>query len=143
MKLAIFGSRTLYDDRVKNIILTEIEKFNPSEIVTSAIIEGVCKMARDICQKNAIPLKLHFINPKYAQGKYDHRSKAVLNDCDFVIIIHDGISKGTTNELNIAIKMNIPYEYYKLKKEVNTNVSQNIINQCKYVKDYEPRTIIL
>ena len=65
MKLSIHGSRTLKDERVKIIILEAIDKYKPDAIVTHAEPGGVCKVARDLCQEKAIPLKLHFLNFKY------------------------------------------------------------------------------
>jgi hypothetical protein len=40
---------------------------------------------------------------------------AVFLDCDRTILIHDGISKGTSNELKVAQKMGIPYRYELLE----------------------------
>jgi uncharacterized phage-like protein YoqJ len=42
------------------------------------------------------------------------RSKAILEHADFVVLIHDGKSKGTSNELKMIEKMGIPYKYYQL-----------------------------
>jgi hypothetical protein len=115
MKLCIFGSRTLYDERVKILILETILKFNPELIITSAEPEGVCQMGRDIAKERAIPLKLHFLNFKYLRGAFEHRSIDILKEVDFVLFIHDGKSKGTLNEKKLADKMKIPYQYEVLE----------------------------
>jgi hypothetical protein len=104
-RLSFHGSRTLKDERVRIIILEEIEKHQPTTIVTHAEPEGVCEMARKICREKAIPLKLHFLNFKYLRGAFEHRSKDILNDSDYSIFIHDGNSKGTSNEIRLAQKM--------------------------------------
>ena len=112
MKLSFHGSRTLKDERVRIIILEEIKKHNPDVVVTHAEPEGVCEMARKICREKAIPLKLHFLNFKYLRGAFEHRSKAVLLDSDYAIFIHDGHSKGTSNEQKLADKMGISSTYH-------------------------------
>jgi len=96
--------------------MEEIIKHEVTEIVTHGEPEGVCKVARDLCREKAIPLKLHFLNFKYLRGAFEHRSIAVLKDANRAIFIHDGISKGTSNEMKLAKKMNLPYTYHHLEK---------------------------
>ena len=115
MALGIHGSRTLTDERVKIIILEEIEKHRPTMIVTHAEPEGVCEVARKTCKEMAIPLKVHFLNFKYLRGAFEHRSKDVILDSDHSIFIHDGRSKGTNNELKLAQKGGQPYTLYTLE----------------------------
>lgn len=114
MRLSIHGSRTLNDERVRIIILEEIEKHDPAVIVTHAEPEGVCEAAKNICKEKAIPLKLHFLNFRYLRGAFEHRSKAVLKDADYAIFIHDGKSKGTSNEIKLAEKMGVPHTVHVL-----------------------------
>lgn len=45
MKLAVFGSRTLKDDRVKMLIYDEIERTGADTIVTTQEPLGVCTVA--------------------------------------------------------------------------------------------------
>ena len=116
MKLSVHGSRTLSDERVKILLMEEIEAHGITEIVTHAEPDGVCKVARNLCREKAIPLKLHFLNFKYLRGAFEHRSKDVLKDGDRAIFIHDGKSKGTANELKLAEKMNVAYTYHELEK---------------------------
>lgn len=114
-RLSFHGSRSLKDERVRIIILEEIEKHKPTTIVTHAEPGGVCELVRNICKEYAIPLKLHFLNFKFLRGAFEHRSKDVLTDCDHSIFIHDGISKGCSNEILLAKKMKLQYTYYKLE----------------------------
>jgi len=116
MKLSVHGSRTLNDERVKIIIMEEIEKFGVTEIVTHGEPGGVCEVARNLCKEKAIPLKLHFLNFKFLRGAFEHRSKSVLFDSDRAVFIHDGKSKGTSNEVKLAKKLSVPYEYHELKE---------------------------
>lgn len=111
MKLAIFGSRTICDDDAKEELRQLIKEANPTAIVTAAQPEGVCALARELAQELVLPLHLHFLDPHRAQGMHEWRSVAVYNDCDHVILMHDGESRGTQNELKLAIKMSVPYAY--------------------------------
>jgi hypothetical protein len=112
--LSFHGSRTLNDERVRIIVLEEIERHRPTTVVTHAEPEGVCEVVRTICREKAIPLKVHFLNFKYLRGAFERRSKDVLNDCDYCVFIHDGRSKGTLNERRLAEKMEHPHSYYQL-----------------------------
>jgi hypothetical protein len=113
-RMSVHGSRTLKDERVKILIMEMIKKHNIGLIVTHGEPEGVCGMARALCKEHAIPLKLHFLNFKFLRGAFEHRSKAVLRDADLALFIHDGKSRGTSNEVKLAIKMGIPHEFYQL-----------------------------
>ena len=44
-------------------------------------------------------------------GMHEQRSLEVIADVDYLIFIHDGVSKGTINELNLYKKTNKPYHY--------------------------------
>ncbi len=114
-RLAFCGSRPLKCQKTKDLILREIENHQASTIITHGEPDGVCRKAIEVSRQNGYALKLHHLKPKkHAAGKYEHRSIAVLNDCDFCVFLHDGKSKGTRNELELAQKMGIPYSYYVL-----------------------------
>jgi hypothetical protein len=115
LRLGFHGSRTLHDERVKIIILEEIEKHAPTTIVTHAEPEGVCEIVRSVCKEKAIPLCVHFLNFKYLRGAFEHRSKDVLKDSDYSIFIHDGRSKGTSNELKLVQGMNKKYTLHTME----------------------------
>jgi len=115
--LAFQGSRILDSQKVIEIIKMEIEKHNPEYVITSGEASGVCEKTREYCKRNGIPLKLHFLQKKYARGIYHHRSIAVIKESSFCVFIHDGKSKGTQNEIEIAKKLNKPMSYHKVKDE--------------------------
>lgn len=115
LQISFHGSRTLSDERVRIIILEEIEKHKPATIVTHGEPGGVCEMTRKICKEYAFPLKLHFLNFKYLRGAFHNRSISVLQDSNYAIFVHDGKSKGTSNELKLAKKMKIPYTFHELE----------------------------
>ena len=114
-RLSVHGSRTLEDERVKILLLDEIEKHDIGVIVTHAEPGGVCKVARRLAKEYAIPLKLHFLNFRYRAGAFEHTSKAVLQDAERGIFIHDGESKGTMNEYKLCKKMNLPGTLHTLQ----------------------------
>ena len=114
-RLSVHGSRTLKDERVKIILLEEIAKHKPTTLVTHAEPGGVCGVARGLARELAIPLKVHFLNFKYLRGAFEHRSRDIMNDSDHGVFIHDGKSKGTSNELKMAKKMKIPLTQYEVE----------------------------
>jgi hypothetical protein len=127
MKLAIFGSRSIKDSRVKIEIadfLNEHPEF--STLITTQEPKGVCALAQVYAKENAIPLELHFLNiKKYARGAFEHRSDEVIKSADFIILIHDGESQGTENELARVKKFNKPYKYIKLEKTTELEREEN------------------
>ena len=114
--LSFHGSRILDSQKIYDKIGEEIEKHNPDYVVTHGEASGVCALTREYCKRNGISLKLHFLNvKKHAQGAYAYRSVNVIKECDYCIFIHDGESKGTLNELELAKKLKKPYSYYEIK----------------------------
>ncbi|WP_028575045.1 hypothetical protein [Desulfonatronovibrio hydrogenovorans] len=114
MKLSVHGSRTLKDERVEILLREEIQRYGITHIVTHAEPEGVCGVVRELCKTLAMPLTLHFLNFKHLRGAFEHRSKAVLKGGDRAIFIHDGVSRGTSNELALARKMDMKFTYHQI-----------------------------
>ena len=111
MKLGIFGSRTLKDDRVKMLVLDEIDKTGADTIVTTQEPLGVCTVAQNVAKESHCILELHFLDFKYRTGAYEHRSDNVIKSADKILLIHDGSSKGTLNELERVKHFKKPYRY--------------------------------
>ncbi len=129
MKLTFFGTRTLIDNRILKIIEKQINLLNPDIIITAGDAKGVCAMSILMAKKYSIPTKLYWLNrKKYGRGMYDRRSKEILKDSDFVIFIHDGKSKGTKNEIELAKMMKIKYKYFKIKENEYNITSFNMDN---------------
>ena len=127
MKLGIFGSRTIKDSRVK-IEIAQFLKENKGydTIVTTQEPKGVCSLAQVYAKETAMILELHFLNiKKRAAGAFHHRSIAVIKESDHILLIHDGESKGTLNELELTQKHNVPYTYIKLSKTSDLEVSED------------------
>ena len=113
--LGILGSRSLSDERVKIIILEAIDKYKPEILCTAAEPGGVCEVARDIARASGANLLLCHLNFRYLRGAFARRTDECYKYMEHVIFIHDGVSQGCANEKALAIKKNIPYDYYKLE----------------------------
>ena len=128
--LGIFGSRSLNDERVKILILDAIAQWQPAYLVTTQEPQGVCEVAQRVAKETAIPLILHFLNFRYLRGAFEHRSKEVVKECSHFLLIHDGVSKGTANELKLVKKSGKPYLYEILEvtpyqRSVGFNIKQD------------------
>jgi len=122
-KMSVHGSRTLEDERVKIILLDEIEKNGITHLVTHGEPGGVCEIARKLSRELPLPITLPWLNFKYRRGAFEWRSKAVLKDADFAVFIHDGKSKGCSNEMVLAKKLKVKSSCYQLNpSEFKTSV---------------------
>ena len=109
--LGIFGSRSLGDDRVKNIILEALRRGNFTKLIVCLEPAGVSAVARSIAPEFGYPLQLHCLNLKYLRGAFEQRSREVIALSDEFLIIHDGKSKGTINEKVLCEKSGKPIQY--------------------------------
>ena len=126
MKLGVFGSRTISDNRVKMEIAEYIQQNNGYDtIVTAQEPKGVCQLAQIYAKENSMILELHFLNIKsYAKGAFEHRSDNVIKSSDFMLFIHDGESKGTKNELERAKKFKKAYKYVQIDQTTELENSE-------------------
>tara|TARA_R110001632_G_C11149437_1_gene397202 strand:- start:75 stop:575 length:501 start_codon:yes stop_codon:yes gene_type:complete len=130
LKIGVFGSRTLKDERVLTIILEQIQKVNATKILTCQEPQGVSEVAQKVCKAYGYPLQLHFLNMQYLRGAFEQRSKEIVAEADYFIILHDGISKGTANEKKLVEKSKKPYHYEilepsKFERSVGFNVKKD------------------
>jgi hypothetical protein len=117
-KVGIFGSRSLKDERVKTIILEKIKELNATLILTCQEPQGVSEVAQRVCKNYGYPLQLHFLNMQYLRGAFEQRSKEIIAEADYFIILHDGESKGTANEKKLVEKSGKPFYYEVLEKSL-------------------------
>lgn len=113
--LAVFGSRTLADERVRVLLIEEIQRTGADWITTAAEPQGVCEIARELAAKLALPLLLHHLDEYRRRGMWDHRSKATLRTATSAILIWDGECKGTSNDLQLCQKWGLPYKLERLE----------------------------
>jgi hypothetical protein len=139
MKLAFQGSRSLKkkEEEVLKIIDIEMNKYNPEMVITSGEPDGVCRLAQLYCKRNGITLKLYHLNcKKYAKGAFRNRSISIIKEADHIIIIHDGKSKGTRNELDLIKRFGKPFTYYLIEiPKYNTviDIEQYNIGEIKEI----------
>lgn len=114
-RLGVFGSRSLKDARVLDIISRVVDERNAWLIVTAAEPSGVCTLAQEWCRKHRFPLQVHFLQKdKYARGMWERRSDHVIANSDLVLLIHDGVSRGTHNEMLRTMHFHVPYVYERV-----------------------------
>ena len=113
--LGFFGTRYLDDDIYYRLIAAEVAKHKPQYIVTSGETEGISMLARRYARKEAIPLKLYFLDRAHGRGQHSQRSRSITEEATHIIIIHDGQSAGTANEFALVKKIGKPYTYHLAK----------------------------
>lgn len=117
VRLGVFGSRSLRDGRVFDIISRVVAERNAWLIVTAAEPAGVCTLAQEWCREHHFPLQIHFLQKdKYARGMWERRSDHVIANSDLVLLIHDGKSRGTHNEMLRTMHFHVPYVYERMPR---------------------------
>lgn len=115
--LGCFGTRYFDGDRIYRLIAEEVQRHQPEYIVTSGESEGVSMLARRYARQEGMPLKLYFLNRQHGRGQHNERSRSIVREATHLVIIHDGQSTGTANELAITKKFNKPYTYHLIQPD--------------------------
>jgi len=116
-RLSFHGSRTLSLKQCKPVVLASFERHLPETVVTHGEPEGPCRFAQQLARENGIALKLHHLQHWRQKGQFYWRSRSVLEDSEHAIFLHDGISQGTANELQMAKQMGVAYTYFCLDEK--------------------------
>lgn len=117
-RLGVFGSRSLTDGRVFDLIHKHAVELNAVLIVTAKEPHGVCQIAQLYAQKTKIALQVHFLQgDKYARGMWEHRSDHVIANSDIILLVHDGESRGTYNEMQRTMFFKKPYLYERIPQD--------------------------
>jgi predicted Rossmann fold nucleotide-binding protein DprA/Smf involved in DNA uptake len=103
MKLLIVGSRS-----ISSFDLTE---YIPQEVscIISGGARGVDTLAEEYADKHR--LSKIILRPQYARygkGAPLYRNEEAVSLCDRVLVIWDGVSRGTQNTISLAKKANKP-----------------------------------
>ena len=116
-QLLFFGSRTLRGEKVTSIIHSAIVRYHPDVIATAINPKGVCAEVQLYArrQENGIKLVCYTLDKSRAQGKHEARSIKAISESCAVVFVWDGESKGTANEIEIAIKLDKPHEIIRIK----------------------------
>ena len=110
MKIAIVGSRNLKVD-ISNFVDRKII----TEIITGGA-RGIDKCAYLFAKKEKIPVKI--VSPDYEKfGKMATvlRNKKIVDLCDSLVAIWDGVSRGTKITIKFAMSSRKPITIFKIK----------------------------
>ena len=130
MRIAVFGSRSLTGAKTRQTISEYLTANGCTEIITAAEPTGVCHEAQAVARELSIPLKVYFADRKaHGKGMHHWRSVRVITDCDTVLFLHDGISKGTANEIKVAEKQNRRHTIIIQKPSVSDGDIQDAIDR--------------
>lgn len=117
-RVSFHGSRTLQMSDVEPIFKNLVTELQIETVVTHGEPTGACAHIRELCKKSGMKLMLHHLDKSKAQGMHHWRSVAVLDDSEFAVFLHDGVSSGTSNELALALKRDMHHRYYVLQDGV-------------------------
>lgn len=105
MKLAIIGSRDIKERALVENIISQVyvkSKNKIDEIITGGA-KGVDKIAEDFAKKRGIKCTIILPNYKrYQRSAPIIRNNQILQECNGVLVIWDGKSKGTEYTINKA-----------------------------------------
>lgn len=143
MKIAIIGSRTVenlaekdYDDILNKVIKFveqfPLHEFHPLTIVSGGAI-GADRMAGLIYDDIAFHMSTYYLPTEFKEflpnwdlyGKSAGfiRNKQIIDECDFVIAIWDGQSKGTAHSIKLAKEQKKDtFIFYFQQAEQNVNM---------------------
>lgn len=131
MILAVFGSRSLNSEKVLGIIEKEIITLSENNtidyIAIPGGIQGACELASEITEKLRITTKLFYYRKNEgnvnALSSINDRTDKIVQEADFFLAFHDGVSKGTMNDLKKVKKAGKPYKYIKIEQNDFDNIN--------------------
>lgn len=117
-RISYHGSRGITKSQIRDIFMDVMKRHRVETVVTHGEAGGACEAVRSLAMDEGLHLELHHLQKWRCAGAFHWRSTAVLENSEKAIFFHDGKSKGTANELKLARKMGVAYEYYLLKDGV-------------------------
>lgn len=133
-KLLVCGSRTITD---KEWVFSQIEQYwywNLACYKYPVMIEGEAKGVDSIAKEYAIVSEWEIESyaadwKKYGKSAGFIRNEIMVKACDECLILWDGTSKGTANDIDLCKKYNKPYKVLIYNSDIKENYA------TKYVKD--------
>ncbi len=110
MKLLIVGSRSIREFDLEGYVPPE------TEMIISGGAEGVDTLAEQYADRRRISKMI--LRPqyeKYGRGAPLKRNDAMVDECDRVLVIWDGVSKGTHHTIEYAKRKQKPIEVICIK----------------------------
>lgn len=99
-KLAIIGSRN-----ITNVNLAEMLPFKP-DVIVSGGAKGIDSLAKEYALSHNIALEEYKPDYKrYGRGAPLKRNHLIIENCDEVLAVWDGVSKGTAYTIKVARDM--------------------------------------
>ena len=121
MKLAIIGSRNVNISRDRFASLTDDlmpKEMGETEVIISGGAEGVDRLAAWYAHYKHYKLTEYRPNyPIFGRRAPLIRNDSIVAEADFVIAFWDGVSCGTLNAINTAIRMSKPLLVYYIKSD--------------------------
>lgn len=115
IRLCVCGSRTITNI---DFIFSEIKKYchenkwtNHSFTLVEGGASGVDQIARQFAQKYKMPVdEIKADWNSYGKVAGVIRNRKMIESCDFVLIVWDGFSRGTKNDIEICQKLGKNYK---------------------------------
>ncbi len=115
MKLMVCGSRSITDSswvfQQIDALLTEKQVSLDDLIIVDGGAKGVDTYAAHWANSKNVPIEWHRPDwARYGRGAGIVRNKQMVEACDFCLILWDGVSKGTKNDIDLCKKIGKPYK---------------------------------
>lgn len=122
MKICVLGSRSITNYKLVERVIRD-SGFEITELVSGKCPKGVDHLGEIWATKHNIPIKYFPADwDKFGRSAGMLRNSQLIEYSDAVIIIHDGVSKGTKDSWTKAKKKGIPIYY------INTSIKHPLFN---------------
>lgn len=134
MKVAIVGSRSINNEDLVINFIKEIHDFDPIyDKIVSGGARGVDTIAEKFAKENNIRTIIFVPDwKKYGSNAAFIRNADIIQKCEKCIIIWDGESEVTKNDITLCNEMNKPCYIFNVltdeKYELNTDIKISNIN---------------
>lgn len=128
MKVAIVGSRTINDEDLVVKFIEESHSFDPTyDKIISGGSRGVDSIAEKYAKANKIRTVIFVPNwEKYGEQAGFIRNSDIISKCEKCIIIWDGSSELTKNDIELCEEMRKPCYIYDISKDLKYEINTGI-----------------
>lgn len=112
MRVAIVGSRDFgeHTDAAREHVYAIVRALPTGDVVVTGGARGVDTWATDAADARRMSVMIHLADWSKGRGAGYARNALIVADCDRVIAIWDGKSKGTAHTVSLARKAGKPVE---------------------------------
>lgn len=132
MKVVIAGSRSITSYEIVKKIIEE-SGYDITTVISGTAV-GVDQCGERWAKENVIPIQRFPADwDKHGKSAGFIRNSEMVDVADAVILVHDGVSKGTQHTYDLAQKKGIPIYYATVKKKPRFNPANidSLIQQAK------------